>query len=81
MTINMNDQQNINIIRAALIRARYYCYSAAAEYGSADDENKTPDQELKTAFDIFGMIWEADIMEILHGDEWNGNEQFKPIKG
>jgi hypothetical protein len=69
-------EREIKIIRAALIRARY-CYCAdESEHGG--DGMKNPDESIKAAFDLVGLTWHADQLEIFHSNEWAGNDQFRP---
>lgn len=69
-------EDQAQIIRAALIAARtHYCFDQA-EHGG--DGMKTPEPSVKAAMEIMGMQWNCDVMKIYSGDEWAGNEQFKP---
>lgn len=63
---------DVAILKHALISARYHYFCDLCEHGESGNEN--PDPDIKAAMKLLGMHWEADEMEIFHGDKWAGNE-------
>ena len=53
--MNLNEQQ-VKILRAALIAGRRYCFEVASEWGANPIE--MPDDEIKAAMEMMGMKWD-----------------------
>jgi hypothetical protein len=72
--MNLTPEQ-LHVMRAALIAARQAYCSDMCEHGS--DGMETPHPDIKAAMELLGMQWQGDLDQIFHGDEWDGNKQFK----